>query len=219
MKYSDSKFIFPPRPNLYDPDQLEFFDNGEYWAQLKLDDTRNLIIMEPSGEIKLFTRHKTAHKAYSKPHPNLIAALSALKLEKGKYQVFDSLLMHSKNALVKDTVVLMDMLVYNSDYLYLVEYEDRYDMLKKVCGNPKKLEKDSSLELALKVTEHLWLAKNYEKDFRKLFNKWEGVFKDGQRIVEGLVFKQKTGKLEYHFNSEKCSWMYKVRYPKKNYDF
>ena len=219
MKYNDGKFIFPPRPNLYDPDQLEFFESGDWWAQLKLDDTRNLIIMCPDGEVKLFTRHKTAHKAYCKPHPDLIAALNSLPLEKGKYQVFDSLLMHNKNALVKDTVVLMDILVYNSDYLYLVDYEDRYDILAKICGKPKSLEKESGLALALKVNEHLWLAKNYEKDFRKLFEKWGTTFKDGQRIVEGLVFKKKDGKLEYHFNSEKCTWMYKVRYPKKNYSF
>ena len=219
MKYKDSKFIFPPRPNLYDPDKLEFFDDGTYWAQLKLDDTRNLIIIEPDGNVKLFNRHKSAHKAYCNPHPDLISALSSVKTEKGKYQVYDSLLLHSKNALVKDTVVLMDILVYNSDYLYLVDYEDRYSILEGICGKPKSLEKDTGLALALKVSEHLWLAKNYESGFRDLFNKWGEVFKDGQRIVEGLVFKKKSGKLEYHFNSEQCSWMYKVRYPKKNYGF
>ena len=220
MKYDNPVYIHPPRPQLYNKDSIpKLFNNGDWWAQIKLDDTRNLIILKPDGGIDLYNRHAEKHRGYCNPHPDLIKSFDSLALDRTKYQVFDSLLLHNKNALVKDTIVLMDILVYDGDYLYQVSYEDRYGILNKVCNTPTELEKKSGLELGMKVTDKLWLIQNFEGDFEALYKKWETKFLNGQRIVEGLVFKKKAGGLGYHFTSDKCNWQGKIRYPKKNYDF
>ena len=217
MVYDKPIYIYPPRPQLYSKEDItKLFASGEYYCQLKLDDTRNLIIVCPN-EIQMYNRHNEKHKAYSKPHQALIDALNLLKLDRTKYHVFDSLLLHSKNKLVKDTVVLMDILVHDSEYLLDSTYEDRYQTLFKICGKPTNMERHSGLALALEVRPLLWLAKNYEDGFEFLWKKWERVFISGQRIVEGLVFKKKKGKLGYHYSSDKCTWMGKTRYEKKGY--
>lgn len=218
MKYLKPTYIYPPRPNLFHQEDIPFFSSNGYIAQLKLDDTRNLIIVGPDC-FEMRTRHHTKHLAYANPHPELVEQVRNLKLDLSKYHVFDSLLLHSKNALVKDTVSLIDILVYNSEYLFGETFESRANLLSEVCRNPKKLENDSKLGLALKVSDKVWLAKNYTSGFRKLWEKWEKVFVGGQKIVEGLVFKKLDGRLGYHFSSDKCGWCGKIRYAKKNYSF
>lgn len=218
MKYLKPTYIYPPRPNLFHQDDIPFFSDNGYIAQLKLDDTRNLIIVGPDC-LEMRTRHDTKHIAYSKPHPELAEQIMSLKLDYSKYHVFDSLLLHSKNALVKDTVSLIDILVYDSEYLYGETFGNRTKLLSEVCNNPKKLENISKLGLGLKVFNKVWLAKNYTSGFQKLWEKWGKTFTEGQKIVEGLVFKKIEGKLDYHFSSDKCSWSGKIRYAKKNYSF
>jgi ATP-dependent DNA ligase len=194
-------------------------DDGSFVLQLKLDDTRNLIIIKPGLEIEMWNRHQERHKAYSKPHPKLIESIKNLGLDETKYHVFDSLLLHNKNALVKDTVVLIDILVHNSEYLIQTTFKERDELLEKICGHPKRLEQHSGLELGLEVTPLLWKAKSYTTNFQEIFDKFRKVFEGGQKIVEGVVLKRLNGRLDYHLNTDKCKWQIKMRYSKKNYDF
>lgn len=214
MKYNKFIYVYPPRPKLYSSTDLDFFGKN-YVAQLKLNDTRNVIFIHPDGKIEFRTRHKEPHKAYTRPHPKLIEALQGLGLPKGAFHVLDSLLLHSKTKHVKDTVCLMDILVYNGEYLLGSTFEEREKLLKQVCGNPRRLEQHSGLELALEIKPLLWLAKSYDMGFQSIWEHWQKVFESGEQIVEGLVFKLRAGKLGYHFNDDKCSWMGKIRYAKE----
>jgi hypothetical protein len=216
MKYNEFSYIYPPRPLLFSKADINgSLSNGDWIAQLKLDDTRTLLVFHPDGTIQFWNRHKELQKAYSRPHPKLIESLKSLKLPAKKFYVFDALLLHSKNTLVKDTICLIDVLVYDNEYLLGSTFAKREELLLKICGHPKRLEVHTGLELALEVTPMLWVAKSYKKDFEILFKKWEKVFKEGQRIVEGLVFKRKDGQLGYHLSSEDANWLGKIRFPKE----
>ena len=38
-------------------------------------------------------------------------------------------------------------------------------------------------------------------------------------IIEGVVLKNLAAKLDYHYTTDKCKWMGKVRKPTNNYAF
>lgn len=211
MKYNKFRYIYPPRPKFYAIEDIESFQ-GDWYAQLKLNDTRSLIVVHPNGEIVLWNRHKEQQKAYRDLHPKLKEGLQSLNLVKGKFYIFDGLLMHNKTRFVKNTICLMDILVYSGKYLMGTSYEERYKLLQSICNFPDKIEQDSGLELGLEVSPLLWLSKNYEIGFTGLWKKWEKI---KNAAVEGLVFKRKNGKLAYHFNNDKCDWQGKVRFSDK----
>lgn len=208
MKYTGD-YLFPPRPVLFTRHDLERLTNGEWVAQLKLDDTRNLIIVNKDG-VQMWNRHHELQKY--QPSPELAQELAKLNIK--KTMVLDTLLLHHKNKLIKNTLVIIDIMVHNNEYLFQSEYADRYNKLASIF-NPASPESYSGLELGLECSKHIWLMQNFDTGFLKLFNKWEKTFNSGQRLVEGLVLKNKSGKLGFHYNSDKCDWQGKVRFPKE----
>ena len=207
MLYPKFRYIYPPRPALYTLKQIDNFTE-HYVAQLKLNGTRTGVVIYPDKSIEFWTRHKSLHKAY-KVTDSMRDSLLSLDLAPRKFYYLDGELLHSKSSLIKDTIVLYDIFVYRSKYLFGISYADRLKQLQKICRKPKILVKD---KLAYRVNKNVWLIKSYKKNFTKIFNRAHN-----HPIIEGIVVKNTTAKLAYHFTHDKCSWMGKIRVPTNSY--
>ncbi|RLA66588.1 MAG: hypothetical protein DRQ88_06040 [Epsilonproteobacteria bacterium] len=215
MNYLDNKFIFPPRPLLFKREAVENLI-GNFKFQLKLDDTRSLVTYTPEKGLVLFTRHGEGHKAYS-PSKEVVEQFYSLPWDKNKTQVWDTLLLHNKNELVKDTWILMDILVKDGEYLLNSKFKEREIYLDSL--GKKIVEKVTGLGLAYAYTPKIWRAKSFPmSQFDSIWKSIENLWSN-QKIIEGVVVKNLNGKLAYHFYSDKCNWQFKVRLPKKNYKY
>ena len=207
MRYNKFRYIYPPRPVLYTLKQIDNFTENHV-AQLKLNGTRTGVVIFPDKSIEFWTRHETQHKAY-KVTDSMRDSLLSLDLSPRQFYYFDAELLHSKSSLIKDTIVLYDLFVYRSKYLFGITYADRLKHLRKLCGKPKILRKD---KLAYKVNDNVMLIKSYKKNFKKIFDRAHD-----HPIIEGVVVKNVKAELGYHYAHDKCNWMGKIRVPTNSY--
>ena len=185
-----------------------------YVAQYKYDDWRTLIYYFPDGTTELFGRNKQKLPRY-RPPPAMRDSLQGLALERGSFHVLDGGLLHYKTPRVKDTLVLWDILVHANSYLLGTSYGERYELLKKVTGNPTEWVSLDSVPVGLKISRNVWLAPVFASGFRELFAK-------GSRLpeVEGLVLKNPKAPLERAYRKEEnARWIVRVRKPRIDYRF
>ena len=117
--------------------------------------------------------------------------------------------------LLKDRIVLYDILVHNSEFLVGSTYDSRHSLLTSVCGAPRELEKDTGRGIALVAKDGLWLAQCFSEDLA-------ARFKDHLDLdeIEGLVLKDPGGKLEFGVSVKNNSaWQIRCRKPHKNYAY
>jgi len=202
FQYNSFRYIYPPRPQKFYLECIDTLKQKHLISQLKLNGTRTLIVIYPDRKIEFWTRRKTKQIQY-KLTPSMKKSILSLFFKKGYFHLLDGELLHNKSKLIKDVVCLYDVLVLNGQYLYKSTYAERYNILKSKLGNPKKL---SEYNLAYKVNNNIWLSKN-EKDAKLIFDKYKNL-----QIVEGIVLKDLDGVLGYHFNTDRCNWMWKIRY-------
>ena len=97
-------------------------------------------------------------------------------------------------------LLIFDILVYDSDYLLGRSFLDRQFILDDLYGK-----KECVKEYLYQISENIYRVKTYETGFDKLYNKYSKI-----DMIEGLVLKRKTGKLE--IGTEPCkSKMVKFR--------
>lgn len=213
----NGQYVFPPRTKTAIP----FYHNGQIsevlnywmsqtrvWAQYKLNGTRNLIYVSPSGEIRFWNRHKELQKY---DIPQAMEQLITDKSPKGKWTVWDSELLHYKTVQIKNLVYLYDVLVFNGVQLLDVTYENRYKIITDQFG-PRYL------PLIGPLNDYIYVAQNF------LPNDWKHCWEAIKKIdwIEGLVLKRYdySSRLQPGFrevNNE--SFMCRVRKPHKNYLF
>src|SRR5690606_30933945 len=106
---------------------------------------RTVVEILPNSEIKLWTRYKEPHKAYeiSEGLKNDLISIHNHG-DTNKILVFDAELMHSKTNKIKDTLILFDLLVCDSDYLIGMSMLERYALLTDIISKPILTENDIS---------------------------------------------------------------------------
>ena len=158
-----------------------------------------------SGEITLYSRHGRKHLTYKMP-ATLKKQLSALKFEHGKEYWLDSELMHPR---IPDVVILFDVL-HAGQYLYGVSQQERLDMLAGICSNPTA---PSEPEIALRVSEHVWMAECFTSGFAARYT--EAL---DNELIEGLVLRETQSVLDNFGASEyEVGWQLRVRKQGPNY--
>lgn len=210
LEYNAFEYLYPPRPeNAIPPELLGFYANqkklGTPWlAQVKKNGTCSVIAISPEKEIIAWNRHNEPHKAWQ-PSPASSKAFKALP-GKGWY-VFAAELLHNKGPQIKDTNYIFDMMVRNGKYLVGVEFQERYQMLKDLFTY---VDEDYS---HYKVDQNTWVAKVFDKGFRKLY---DTVIPNP--LDEGVVLKRADAPLEICAReSSNQGWSVKCRKPNKLY--
>jgi len=234
IQYPEYKRImYPPRPKLsIPPDKIQDYEDKGYVGQLKFNGTRTLVEIRPGGNISLWTRHREPHKAYalSQAMKTDLLDLYNHNMDSTKTVVFDGELMHSKTKGLKDTLILFDILVCDSNYFIGMPMLQRSLILDDVCGNPNKHETETGRKIAsqariffldekenvkFRYLDRVWLAETF------CFNLTD-VYKSriDMEEIEGLVLKKPMAPLDRGFSeNNNGDWLIRCRKEHKNYAF
>ena len=185
------KVIYPPRPkSKIHPSDLPYYESiGQWVVQRKFNGTRNVIHINPTGQLSVFSRYGKEHS------PNKFVMqrsfreeiLSALTLEKGKEYWLDSELMN-KQANSGKEIILYDVLQAGRYFFGNPNQMERLEILKSICGNPQQLEPSG---IALQISPRLWMAQTWGNHFVARFN--EAL---SNPRLEGLVLRRKDSSLD-----------------------
>jgi len=226
------KIMYPPRPKLsIPPSKVGDYEEKGFVAQLKYNGTRTLVEMGPGSEIKLWTRHREPHKAYELSEALRADLLAIYQTgDTNKTLVFDAELMHSKTKGLKDTLILFDLLVCDSEYYIGMPMLGRYSMLNDILGEPDEWEEETGRKIAAKcrlfeynekdeVTERyldrVWVAETFYHNFADVYQS-----RIDMDEIEGLVLKNPRAPLDRGFSeANNQDWLIRCRKPSKNYGF
>jgi len=200
------QIIHGPRPKgKILPSQLPEFENGDWLVQRKFNGHKNTFFYD--GKTLQFFNKGKSFLRYKTP-PLFLKQISALKLEVGAYW-FDSELLDVR---VPDTIVLYDVLQVSGKTLIGMSQENRLSLLSDICGSPKT---HCKLGVALQVTENIWLAECWGKDFK--FHYEEYLHLD---LIEGLVLREKLAPLDnFGLVAYETESQIRCRKESKNYRF
>lgn len=182
------KILFPPRPRskmLYT--DLPIYEKTNEWvaqrkfrgsnAVINIDKNRNVVIGNRHG--KLFANFKL-----TKDYKDEI--ISSLNLENGVEYWLNGELMN-KDVNAGNQIILFDILFYRRYLFGNPDQIERLRILNFVCKNPTQY---CESNIALKVSNRIWLAETFEKDFTARFNESLPI-----QQLEGLVLRRKKGTL------------------------
>lgn len=205
------KIIFPPRPeSKINPNQLDKWeDKGKFVVQRKFNGHRNLTYRSPEGVVSIYGRYGKQHGTYKAP-PFLLDELSSLNFGPKMAYWLDGELLHPR---IPDTIVLYDVL-HAENYLFGRKLVDRISLLRQICRNPTT---QASPPLALKVTDHVWMAETWSDHFSLRFKEsWIG--ESGVDLIEGLVVKDPQSGLDsFGHRPYNVGWQWRCRKPGKSY--
>lgn len=212
------RILYPPHPSLkISCHNLDKYEKTNNWiAQRKFNGTNVLINISPDKKIGILTRHGHAPKNFSLSEDHA-KQLLGLNLENGKEYWFNGELLDSKTKSkeYKEKIILFDVLQAGEYFIRKPNQVDRLKILSEICRNPSELEPNKGI--ALKVTENIWMAENWEKDFVKHYEEFLNLDE-----IEGLILRKKDSFLT-DFGSKKydVSWILKCRKPHSggNYNF
>jgi hypothetical protein len=207
IKYQSFQYIFPPRPkNPVPHTDLKMWDNGMMIAQPKLNGS-NCTIYTNGRDIYVYNRHGQRLSGFN------ISKDEILSIYRGKgWLVLNGEYMNKsqkdKNGEVfNHKFCLFDILVLDNNYLIGTTFQQRIEIMDKLYGIPK--------DFVGSISENCFRIKSYDKGFIDLYNEFINV-----DMVEGLVLKRKTAKLEVGTSENNNSKsQIKVRKPTKNYKF
>ena len=188
MKYGPNfMYLWPPRPETsiqFGSPHFEIMRKRATWrSNLKLNGQRNLIYISPERELQFWNRHFAHHLNYSFPGWMCKQILEVVP-ETGKWMVIDGELLHCKDASIKNTLYWWDLLVCDNDYMIGTTYESRHTKLRSLVKT------GSTDGFIAKATENIWLAEIIQPEQYE-----EAWARTSISYVEGLMFKQLTGKL------------------------
>jgi hypothetical protein len=196
------RYIYPPRPkSTIPPQQLSQEESRGCWMwQHKFNGDRCPIVIDvkASGRNVYLCNRKgrfLPDQKYQKLRKELCS--QNLSLPVGVHYLDAELLPEI------ETVVLFDVLQL-SKYLIGVSQEKRLSMLKEICRNP--IEPCQS-NIALLVTEHIWMSRHGDKDFVGHFEEYIE-----STMIEGLVLRKKESTLDNWGSSEyEVDWQLRCR--------
>lgn len=205
MKFS-GQYIYPPRPTAvikYDTEIFRRMQSTPGWiAQIKANGQRSMEYFHPDGKLVLWNRHHESHRNYKLPDWLEAELRNALKFQPGVWNVVDGELLHAKDATVKNTFYLWDILVHNDDWRIGTTYGERHKTLLEITGA-----KDVVDGWKYQISEHIWVAAHIPQD--RWAEMW-GMTKISW--VEGFVLKNLNGRLLPGFKEENNGdWMIRSR--------
>lgn len=183
-------------------------------AQYKLNGSRNLVVISPMDKIEFWGRDKHQHRVSGCnyiPSPVLMGKIRDLKYPRGKWNVFDSELMHFKTSNIKNSVLIFDVLVWDGEYLVGRNYTERLEYLSSLgMKNYSPLDN-------LAINGMIWQAESHT------FGEWSALWETTLRYdaIEGLVLKRTGPVSRLKKDNGKVvnndTFMCRVRKPHKNF--
>jgi ATP-dependent DNA ligase len=208
MKYSEFKYIYPPRPALKAPrTTISKFEELGFIAQPKLNGSCGVLFTD-GQKVIFMNRHKSPFSKYSIPQEELRnlhrgegwMVLVGEHMNKGQKD--------GKKKLFNGKFVIFDILVYNGNHLVGTTFSERQELLNSLY------ETQPFDPWISQISNSVYRANNVENPEQN----WSPLTETG--MYEGYVFKKKDGKLDYGFNSGNNSgWQVKIRKPTKNYSY
>jgi len=177
------RVIHGPRPkSKIRPDQLPELEASGHWcAQRKFNGSKTTFKVH-EGKVQFFNKGKPFKRW--KPPVSLIEQFSVLNLPQDQVFWFDGELLEPR---VKNTVVIYDILQADR-YLIGMKQWDRLQKLDEICGKPRSR---CELEIALQVTDNIWMAEFWERSFVEHYEEFLHL-----DLIEGLVLRKKDAKLD-----------------------
>lgn len=224
---SETQYIFPPRPEGSTPRKdTEIYADLDWIAQFKYNDTRCLIKLCSDGRIQLWNRHAEQMRTYSPPiwlQHQLEHLTTREDLGIQGYCLFDGGLLHQKHKAIKDTIVIWDILVINGEHLVGTTYQHRYNKIHALCNGESYKYKGHHLSknhrLGTKITDDIFVPDLLTPS--EWTTAWDTVDEvnypflstnSAGPLLEGLVFKDPDGELEFGFKQKNnSSWQSRSR--------
>jgi hypothetical protein len=188
MKYNSFRYLYPPRPKNAIPDSdLNFWDNGSLIGQPKLNGS-NCVVFTNGEKVMMMNRHSQYLTNVSIAKEEI---LGLFRGEVGKWMVINGEYLNKskqdENRLTfNHKFVIFDILVYNSEYLIGKTFQERISLLDELYG-----QRDSEKSYLYSISNNVYRVKSFESGFKSLFDELTKI-----DMVEGLVLKRKTAKLE-----------------------
>lgn len=227
MTVPTTQYIFPPRAeNCIHRSQAGIYLDMGWIPQFKYNDTRCLIKILPGYNIELWNRHGERIKNYTCPEwilEQIKNLAETLQLSPHEWHLLDGGLLDQKHRAIKDTIVIWDILVENSEHLLGTTYAHRYAGVRTRISsletywytNPHH----DPIDFGIKISENLLLARNYSKeDYDAMWRTVETanapytVNGDIKPVLEGVVIKDPEGILGMGYKvKNNTDWMAKSR--------
>lgn len=203
--YDKFVYMFPPRPsNAVLPSLISFYENRGWIGQIKKNGSCAVWAVSPDKQFIVMNRHNSPFTNWSLDYANY----EAFKALPDKWFVFAGELLHHKTKNIKDVFYIFDILVNNGEQLIGSKFYERSNILSGMFATT--VEEDHSY----KISNKLWLAKNYDIGLNNLYNNLLDP------SDEGLVLKDPNSLLSPCFHSDSnTNWMVKIRKAHKNYGF
>ena len=211
MKYSNYRYIYPPRPkNAIPSSDLNSYDNGTMLAQPKLDGS-NCLIFTDGKTVKVMNRHSQPITRFEIPTEEI---LSLYKGSGGWTVINGEYMNKSKRDETGNTFnhkfVIFDILVNDGDYLIGKTFDQRVKILDEMFDTI-----ESEKQYLYSISANVFRVKTYTE---RLLDNFERLVRID--MVEGLVMKRKNARLEIG-NTElnNVNSQLKSRKPTKNYKY
>jgi ATP-dependent DNA ligase len=211
MKYSNYRYIYPPRPkNAIPSSDLNSYDNGTMLAQPKLDGS-NCLIFTDGKNVKVMNRHSQPITRFEIPTEEI---LSLYKGSGGWTVINGEYMNKSKRDETGNTFnhkfVIFDILVNDGDYLIGKTFDQRVKILDEMFDTI-----ESEKQYLYSISANVFRVKTY---MERLLDNFERLVRID--MVEGLVMKRKNARLEIG-NTElnNVNSQLKSRKPTKNYKY
>lgn len=208
--YNSFNYLYPPRPEVKIPlTSIPRFDNGQFWAQPKLNGSCAILFTD--GEQVIFmNRHKeTFARELLLPKEEL----KQLHRGNGWMVLVGEYMNKSKkdknNNIFNGKFVIFDMLVYENQHLTKTSFSDRQKLLDTLYEvNPY----DGYIE---KISPNVFKTVKFINAFSINYSNLTQI-----DMYEGLVLKRYDALLDDGISSfNNTGWQIKVRKPTKNYQY
>lgn len=206
MKYP-GMYIYPPRPSTETKFKSQLYERlkqSGWIAQVKANGQRSVEYFHPDGKLMMWNRHKAHHRNYTLPSWLDTELRAAIKIKPDTWEIIDSELLHAKDATVKNTFYLYDLLVHEGEYLTGTSYQQRHKLLMDIAGASEANLVDG---WRYQVSEHIWVARNLPPEM------WDDTWGlTSTSWIEGFVLKNPVGRLLPGITpSNNGDWMIRCR--------
>lgn len=211
MKYNKFRYVYPPRPkNAISPEDLNYYDNGNFLCQCKLNGS-NCVIFTNGVDYFVMNRHKQRLTNFKITNEEL----SEIYRGDGEWMIINGEYMNKsksdeKSKVFNHKLVIFDILAYNGEYLVGSTFSDRVELLDKLYGK-----QESEKDYLYSITTNVYRVKSYSNNFKNLFDTITTI-----DMIEGLVMKRSNAKLEAGLTeSNNIKSQLKCRKPTLNYKY
>ena len=210
-KYTNYRYIFPPRPrNAIQDSELEFWDNGSLVAQPKLNGSNTTIYTNGVKHIAM-NRHGQRLTNFQLTDDEI----KDIYRGTGEWMVINGEYMNKSKSdengqVFNHKFVIFDILTFDGEYLVGDTFEQRIQLLDKLYGQV-----DSEKDYLYRVSQNVYRVKSYYNVFKPLFDRLTPI-----DMIEGLVMKRMNAKLELGTSeNNNTKSQLKSRKPTKNYKY